>query len=208
MVRCPYNDVLSFIYRYKPNKANKDIKILELGSGDGNNLWFLAKENFDVYGVEINENSISNSKKRLEEDNLDAIIKQGSFTTLDFEDGYFDIVFDRGEVTCVSFEDASKVVSEVNRVLKKSGKFYFNPFSELDKDISRGTLLPNGMIGDFDETARLKNHAAMSFYSYKDILNLFKDKFNIVEASTIERTEIIKSRGYDCATWEIIGEKL
>ena len=56
MCRCPYNEVASFVYRY--SKGNRDIEILEVGSGDGNNLWYLTKEGFDIRGIEISQDKL------------------------------------------------------------------------------------------------------------------------------------------------------
>src|SRR3712207_5674052 len=121
MIKCPYNDVASFIYRYKPNKGNNEVKILELGSGEGNNLWYLKKEGFDIKGIELSDERIKNSKIRLDAENLNVEVIQGSFTKLPFKDEEFDMVFDRGAVTCVCLDDAKKTINEVKRVLKKQG---------------------------------------------------------------------------------------
>lgn len=207
MVRCPYNDVVSFIYRYKPNKINKEIKILELGSGDGNNIWYLKKEGFDIKGLELDESRINNSHSRLKEDNLEVEIVRGSFTQISFEDNQFDLIFDRGAITCVSFEDTKKVISEVERVLKKGGFFYFNPYSELDNNLFKGDLLSDGRIGNFKEA--LSSYEGIQFYSIKEILNLFKkDKWNLKELNLLSRKELIKSRDFNVNTFEVIAEKL
>src|SRR3989344_8080282 len=45
--------------------ARKRIKILELGCGSGANLWMLAREGFDTYGVDAAPTALSLCKKML-----------------------------------------------------------------------------------------------------------------------------------------------
>lgn len=203
MIRCPYNDVVSFIYRYKGKKENKNVKILELGSGDGNNIWYLKKENFNVKGIELDSSRIENAHNRLKEDNLHVDIVKGSFTNLPFNDNEFDLVFDRGAVTCVSIEDARKVISEVNRVLKKDGFFYFNPYSELDNNFFEGTILEDGRVGNFKNA--LKKYEGIQFYSVGQILEMFKKEYwEFKEFNLLSKKELITSRKLNVNTFEII----
>lgn len=208
MVKCPYNEVMSFIYRYRGERSNGNINVLELGSGDGNNLWYLAKEGFKIHGVELNSDRIKNAYQRLNSDNLQVDIKEGSFTKLDFDDESMELVFDRGAVTCVSLEDAKKTINETNRVLKRGGKFYFNPYSELDNNFIKGNLISDGRVGNFDKSSILKDYKAINFYSLKDIYEVFNNGWNIIEINHVQRREIIKSRDCNSAVWEVIVEKI
>ena len=69
----PYDEVVTFIYQNKEKKRN--IKILELGCGTGNNVIFFSEIGFDVYGIDMSKTAIDYCKKRLKEKNLKADIK-------------------------------------------------------------------------------------------------------------------------------------
>lgn len=59
--RYPNEELVKFIgknFFRIPKEERQNIKILELGCGQGANLWFLAKEGFDVYGIDISPSAI------------------------------------------------------------------------------------------------------------------------------------------------------
>ena len=61
----PWDLVVSFIFRNAPLKSpRKNIKILEIGFGSGSNLWFAAREGFDVYGIEASKIAVNFAKQR------------------------------------------------------------------------------------------------------------------------------------------------
>lgn len=205
MCRCPYDEVASFVYRY--SKGNREIKILEVGSGDGNNLWYLKKEGFNICGIEISQERIDNARLRLSEDDLNVEIKKGSFTEIDYPDETFDLVIDRGAVTCVNYEDANTAINEINRVLKENGYFYFNPFSEQDGNLFNGTFIEDGRVkltgNGFDK------YEGMNYYSVKDILKMFtKDKWEMIEFNSITKKELIASRNLNTGMFEVVAQKI
>lgn len=205
MCRCPYNEVASFVYRY--SKGNRDIEILEVGSGDGNNLWYLTKEGFNIRGIEISQDRINNARMRLREDNLEVEIKQGSFTEIEYEDNMFDLVIDRGAITCVNYDEAKKAISEIHRVLNKDGYFYFNPYSEQDSNLLKGSFTEDGRV-KLSENG-LDKYAGINFYSVKDIINIFDDKYwKIIEFNSITKKELISSRNLNTGTFEIVAKKI
>ena len=67
----PNEEFVRFIGRYFFNLGKderKKIKICELGVGQGANVWFLLRENFDVYGIDISSTALKKLKRRLEMD--------------------------------------------------------------------------------------------------------------------------------------------
>jgi SAM-dependent methyltransferase len=121
----PYGDVVSMFFRalslIDKSKDRKDIRVLELGCGSGNNLWFFAELGFDVYGIDGSVSACNEAQKILESRNCKAKVINSDFSTLDFEDGYFDIIIDREAISSNSFSDINGISKEINRVLNKNG---------------------------------------------------------------------------------------
>ena len=105
-------------------KRRKKIKILEVGSGSGGNLWMLANEGFKSYGLDISKKSVEIAKNLLRKKNLKADIDHGSMTILPYEDNFFDCIVDIFSSSCLDSEDGIKFLNEVSRTLKKNGSFF------------------------------------------------------------------------------------
>ena len=94
--RYPYDSVVTFIFRnFRRDVKRNDIRILEVGCGCGNNLWFAAREGFKIFGVDGSPSAIEYANRRLEEDGLAGDLRVSDFASLPFESEYFDFVIDR-----------------------------------------------------------------------------------------------------------------
>lgn len=106
-------------------RDNKSIKILEIGCGSGANLWMLAKEGFDVYGIDNSVTSLKLAKEHLNNKwNVDADICVGSFDRIPYDDNMFDYVIDIVSMQHIDLKTSKDALKEVYRVLKPKGKFF------------------------------------------------------------------------------------
>jgi ubiquinone/menaquinone biosynthesis C-methylase UbiE len=105
-------------------KRRRKIKILEVGSGSGGNLWMLANEGFKTFGLDISKKSIKLAKDILRKKKLKANLSFGSMTGLPYKDNYFDCIIDIFSSCCLDSEDGKSFLSEVYRTLKKNGSFF------------------------------------------------------------------------------------
>jgi len=181
----PPECLIRFIAGNYYNKDRKTVKILEIGCGTGTNLWYMARERFDVYGIEGSKTAVERAIKRIESEGLSANIIQGDILSLPFEKEYFDAVIDSDCLYCNSADDTNIVLSEVKRVLKKDGLFFsrtptdkmyfgksFDTVGDMEyKNISDGPLKGKGL-------ARLMNlDRIKSMYGkYIKILSIDKEE--------------------------------
>tara|TARA_Y100001968_G_C19454442_1_gene771562 strand:- start:1274 stop:1951 length:678 start_codon:yes stop_codon:yes gene_type:complete len=180
----PFDSIVSMVFKLKGKikKDEKQLKLLELGCGCGNNLLFAANEGFDIYGIDASQYAIKIAKKFLNDNNVDSNLTVGSFSQLPYPDNFFDLVIERGSLGQASQSVAKKAVLETHRVLKTSCYFYSEIFS--DKSISPHVLNENGTIVVHD--GPFKGCGNMTFYTEKMLMELMSS-FSIEELSHINK---------------------
>ncbi len=207
MPKYPYESVISFVFNYAPkSKPRCDVKILEVGFGAGNNLWFAAREGFSVYGIELSQKAVEFAQKRFENDGLNGDLRIGDFTELPYEDEYFDLVIDRGALTCVDLKTQKRSVNEILRVLKKGGKFHYNCLSDAHSAyrsaLEKGLEITSGI-----RDSKLGIYKELFFGSRKDIDYIFSDGWNIITIFHNMKVGMYKNEDKVIANWLVIAEK-
>ena len=107
-----------------PSKKRLKTKILEIGCGSGANLWIVAKEGFDTYGIDYSPTGIKLCQKMLDLWQTKAKIELGNMKKLNFKDGFFDSIFDVRSMQHVNLADHIKSYKEAFRCLKRGGRFF------------------------------------------------------------------------------------
>ena len=88
----PNEELVRFISR-NFNKLRlhekRKIKILETGCGSGGNLWMLAEQGFDSFGIDLSKSSIRLAKMNLRKKKLQANLVQGDMVNLPYKNNFF-----------------------------------------------------------------------------------------------------------------------
>lgn len=101
------------------------IKILEVGCGLGGNLWMLAKEGFEAYGMDSSDEGLKLCAQLLKSKwGVHADLKVGNFFKLPYPDQFFDAVVDVVSLQHVDIAGHRKALVEVVRVLKPGGRLF------------------------------------------------------------------------------------
>jgi SAM-dependent methyltransferase len=208
--RYPWDCIVTFVYRYYPrDKQKQDVRILEVGCGAGSNLWFAAREGFDVTGIEGSASAIQYAQERFKLENLKGDLRVGDFTALPFTDNTFDLVIDRGALTCAGLSAGKKAVSEVWRVLKKGGYFHANPYSQKSTSYLAGHQSDDGLTLDIKHGS-LTGVGQVCFYSRSELQSMFSDKFNLVSIKHLQIDEEQQTVGTYLvhAEWRVIAQPI
>ena len=203
----PSEELIRFMARNFYNVPNrKEIKVLEVGSGTGANLWYFAKEGFDTTGIDGSKTGVDRSIKRLKEESYTAKVFVGDVIKLPFEDSTFDCVVDVECVYANSYKDSKKIIDEIYRVLKSKGKFFSKTFMVGTSGDGNGKIL-EGEENTYLELSEgsFRNDCGITrFTSEKEIQDLYK-KFNIENVDYTIRTE--NSRKIEIKEWVIVCSK-
>ncbi len=203
----PWDAVVSWVYRNSDRKNRDQTRILEVGCGAGNNLWFAAREGFQVFGIDLSESAIEFAKKRFVHDGLKGDFRTGSILELPYPDGQFDMVIDRAAITCLGKEEAEKCFAEIKRVLVPGGKFFFNPYSDMHSSLASGKLGSDSLVEGITQGGVL-GAGAIRFYSYREILAAFADGWQFESMKFINQVEMIKPEHENAAEWRVCVRKL
>jgi len=204
--RWPFDMVVSFVYRHYPrSKPRGDVRILEVGCGAGNNLWFAAREGFCVAGVDGSESAIRFARRRFEVEGLSADLRVGDFTDLPFAEESFDLVIDRSALTCVGGPTRRRAVAEVRRVLVPGGKFLFNPYSDRHTSHQSGRIGLDGLTVDI-KAGTLAGMGAIGFANREEIDELFGQGWEVLSLDHVESRQ--EMHGEDIqAEWRVVAVK-
>ena len=129
--RYPNEELARFIgTRFSISSAEKKaIKILDMGCGCANNLWMIAREGFDAYGIDFSPEAVRLSKEVLDSWGVEANISVADARALPFDNTSFDVILDNLALCCLAEHDFSTALHEVKRVLRLGGIFFFHTLS-------------------------------------------------------------------------------
>ena len=195
----PWSEIVSFVFRNAPkNRERKQISILEIGCGTGNNLWFAAREGFRVAGIDISKTAIDFAKGRFAKEGLAGDFRVGDFSKLPFSDGSFDLAFDRGSLSMTNRQGAVDCVAEIRRVIKSGGLFQCGPFSDRDSSFYRSPD-DDGLVRDIKVGTILCEQA--SFYGLQDMRNLFSRGWIFDSLQHIDETDFLSPERVSHSRW-------
>ena len=131
----PGEDVIRFVKgNFSEVPDRRQVRLLEVGSGAGANLWFMAREGFCVHGVEGSETAVRLARERLDREcpqwqGAGGRIQAGDMSSLPYPDGFFDAVLDVVAVCYSGFDEARQIYGELSRVTRPGGRLFSRTFA-------------------------------------------------------------------------------
>jgi len=108
-------------------------KLLYIGFGEGQNLTYLVKEGFDVYGTEISKTRLREATRKLKGRGLKASLELVDSSYLPFEDNFFDVIVAWQSLYYNNEQTLKESLIEIKRVLMPGGQFLSSMISPKQK---------------------------------------------------------------------------
>ena len=106
-------------------KKNGIKRVLDLGCGSGRHLVYLAKYDFDVYGIDIAREGIRTARNWLRKEGLKASLKVGDiYKKLPYKDNFFDAIICIRTLNHGKIEWIRRCIKEMERILKPNGLIF------------------------------------------------------------------------------------
>lgn len=132
-------------------KPNKNLKVLDIGCGEGKDAVFMAKQGYNVYAFDITENGILKTKRMAKENGVEInafIADVNSFNI----DEKFDIIYSTGTIQYLDDDKIDEFFLKVKNMTNTNGINWFNvfvdkPFIPLPPDWDIGEKMwPTGKL--------------------------------------------------------------
>ena len=195
--RYPNEELLRFMGRHffgieRAQRAS--MKVLELGCGSGANLWMIAREGFQTYGLDLSPEALRLCKIMLESWGEIASLEAGSILNLPYASDMFDAVVDVFSTYCVNEVEFRKCLDEVARVTKAGGLYFsyspsknseafqtYQPATKLDGSTLNGISRPTSPY--------YGNSYPFRFISQEEYADLLSSRgFRVISSERIGRT--------------------
>lgn len=140
---------ISRLYKGKSDIERSQVKILDVGCGQGANTWYLAREGFNVYAFDGSKSAVKNALLYIHKDNLFAQIDVKRGLDMDYPPDFFDCVIDNASICCMGTRGMIHSIYEnVYYSLKKSGMFFTVSFTENTYGAGTGKKIEPGTYQD------------------------------------------------------------
>jgi SAM-dependent methyltransferase len=138
----PPEHVIRFAARNFYGAADRSrIRLIEIGCGPGANVWFMAREGFDVSGIDGSSTAIHKARQRLAGEGLVADLRVGDFAELPWPDASFDGVIEDASLYANPWTGIQSALREVHRVLKPGAPFLSSFFTDRTWGYGEGEMV-------------------------------------------------------------------
>jgi ubiquinone/menaquinone biosynthesis C-methylase UbiE len=179
IAKYPFDQIVSMVMRHFSSVQDRSaIRILDYGSGGGNNFWFLVRERFDAYACDVSSAAINLTSRRLIEEGFN--LPEKHFVVIDergsmpYPDNFFSAIVDRESLCQSSWIDIKERVKEFSRILCPGGFYLGINFSCNHPGIKVADYQGNGDWNNF-QTGLFKNQGSRHLFSVNEIQELFAD---------------------------------
>ena len=149
---------------------------LDMGCGEGYFSIYLAKQGFEVTGIDFSETAISRAKNNAKRAGVKCRFIKSDAVGLNGLDTQFDFIFEWGLLHCIMPPERQRYLAGVKKALKPDGVYLSASFSWYDQALG-GSMLKY----------RLAPSSGLWLYyaSHAELKHLFSAFFNILDSKLV-----------------------
>lgn len=162
----------------------EDLRVLDLGSGEGKNAFYLAELGAEVHGLEIARNAVETANQKLVDADLVWPSEKVTFTqgsigkNYNFPDAYFDLIIDVTSTNSLSEAEREVHLTESSRVLNKDGQMFVRTLCK-DGDKNAKHLLKSNPGKEHDTYVQPRWGLVERVFSEPDLRHVYQEFFQI-----------------------------
>ncbi len=185
----PPEELIRFIARYFYSVPDrKKIKILDFGCGTGASSWYLAREDFCLYGIDGSKTAVDIVRERFGNEGLRGEFKVGDFIKTGYPDTFFDCIVDVTSIQHNTCGNIMKILEEIHRILKPGGRFFSMALNRDSYGYGLGEKVEANTYRDIP-SGPLAGRGLIHFFDEKELKELFAEsKLEIISLEMSERT--------------------
>lgn len=163
-------------------------KICDIGCGDGRNIVLLHQCDFDIFGTEISEELVNNTKTNLNKLGISADIEVGTNDHLPFDKNYFDYLLSWNSCYYMGKNTSFQThVNEFARILKPAGYLILSIPKKTNFIFSKSVTINDGYQIIQNDPFNIRNGEILRmFENEKEIQESFSDFFTKFIFGSIE----------------------
>ncbi len=198
----PWTDVVRLVHHHIPG-AKTGLRVLEVGFGAAANIPFFEAIGADYHGIDGSASMVERARERFPK--FADQLTDGDFTkTLGF-DGPFDLILDRGALTCNTSASIARALAMIAEALGPEGRFIgVDWFSTEFTDMAWGVPTDDPFSRRDFKKGALANTGIVHFADQNHMRELFAD-FEIVFLEHRVHENLIPDPGYRIAAFNIVA---
>lgn len=196
----PPEELIRFTVR---NLGRNQAKVLDAGCGTGAGSWYLAREGFEVFGVDGSQTAVEKASTRFKSEKLPGSFLRGDLIDLPFSDESFHGAIEVGAISQNRSEQIKKIFSEVYRTLKPNGFFFSMLIGTGSWGEGMGKRIEDGTYTEILE-GPFAGLGTTHFFSESEIKEFFS-KFKIISCEVSTRT--YEERTRKIVWWVMTAQK-
>ena len=197
----PDTEVVRFLGHTVPRSERSGWRVLDLGCGGGRHLACMAREGFEVHGLDYNTVALDQARRAVASEGQVPRLVLADVAEPPFGDQRFDVVLAWGVLFHTTSDRATTMLRHIRRMLKPGGRMLANWRSDEDDMRHRGKLVDGRTYLMDEQAGPLGLTGTLYTFSAQEDLEQSYDEADL-HIDNLERRDLwIDDMSIRCSWW-------